>query len=725
MHRSVNLNIGGAFLLLVIFSQFSEAQVSMPNNLGAVYADSKITIDGVLDEKVWLDATHISNFTQRELYEGVPASERTEVAMAFNEDYLYIAVWCYDSEPGKLTAKELRRDFKYDLDDNIIVIIDTYHDKRNGFMFVTNPNAARADLQVFNNGGSVNPYWNGVWNVRTTRTSQGWFAEFEIPFYTLRYRTNVDEQIWGINFERNIRRKREQSRWQGWSRNNKIEQVNQAGTVTGLNRLVRKPFVEIKPYGIAGGEFTPEKNRGVANAGGDVNYLISPSYRLNLTFNTDFAQVEADQQQINITRFPLFFPELREFFLEGDDYFNMGFGGNRVIPFYSRRIGLNESFETVPIIAGARVLGKEQNRTLGLMSLQTAETDTDPTTNYTTASWRQDVGAQSIIGAMTTNKIENGRWHSTTGINGRYSTARFLGNRNLDVGGAFIQSYNTEEAFDPMAFAYRAYMSYPNDRINMFASTQRSPIPFDPEVGLMRRRNFRENYGQFNFRPRPKSRLMWIRQFEFTPLAITYTQYDDTKEIQSFEYQFRFLGFDTRKGEKLGLNYRRLAEGLINDFTITQDVVIPAGTYWWNQFDLEFSTFAGRTFSLNTSVVIGDFYNGISTQNRTEVLWRAGKNITTSFRYEKNIVDLPYGNFETDLIGSRTEYALNPNAFGSVLAQWNSSQNEFNFNFRLQIIPKIGTDIYLIVNQIYNTNNARWAAERGTVLCKLIWRFVV
>lgn len=717
--------IGAVILLLSFMPHFAKAQVSFPNNMGAVYTDRAISLDGNLDEDVWRTAPRIANFTQRELHEGMAASERTEVAIAYNGDYLYIAVWCFDSEPEKLTAKELRRDFKYELDDNIIIIFDTYRDKRNGFMFVTNPNGARADLQVFNNGGSVNTFWNGVWDVRTTRTEQGWFAEFEIPFYTLRYSTNVDEQIWGINFERNIRRKLEQSRWQGWNRNNRIEQVNQAGTLTGLDKLVRKPFVEIKPYGIAGGEFTPDKDRGVANAGGDINYLISPAYRLNLTFNTDFAQVEADQQQINITRFPLFFPELREFFLEGDDYFDMGFGGNRILPFYSRRIGLNDSFETVPIIAGARVLGKEQNRTLGLMSLQTAETDTDPTTNYTTASWRQDVGSQSIIGAMTTNKIENGRWHSTTGINGRYSTPHFLGNRNLDVGGAFIQTYNTDEVFDPMAFAYRAFISYPNDRINIFASTQRSPAPFEPEVGLMRRRNFRENFGQFNLRPRPKNKLMWIRQFEFTPAAVTYAQYDDTKDIQSFEYQFRFLGFDTRKGERLGLNYRRIAEGLINDFTISPGVIIPTGTYWWNQFDLDFATFTGRTLSFNTRIVVGDFYDGTSTQNRTEVLWRAGKNITTGLRYEKNIVALPYGSFETDLIGSRTEYSINPNAFGSVLAQWNSAQNEFNFNFRLQVIPKIGTDLFLIVNQVYDTTTGSWIAERGTILCKLIWRFVV
>jgi hypothetical protein len=713
------------FLLSALCTHLTKAQVSLPNRLQAFYTEERITLDGALDEQTWQQAIRISNFTQRELFADQPATERTEVAIAYNEDFLYIAAWCYDSNPNELTAKELRRDFNYNIDDNFTVVIDTYRDKRNGFMFVTNPNAARADLQVFNNGASRNVFWNGVWDVRVSRTAEGWFAEFEIPFYTLRFRNQEEVQEWGINFERNVRRKREQALWQGWSRNNRIEQVNQAGTLTGLDRLRGKRFIEIKPYGIAGGEHTENRNRGVANAGGDINYLLSPTYRLNLTFNTDFAQVEADQQQINITRFPLFFPELREFFLEGDDFFDMGFGGNRIIPFYTRRIGLDDNREQVPIIAGARLLGKEQNRTLGFMSLQTAATDSDPTTNYTTASWRQDVGSQSIVGAMTTNKIAGNRWHSTTGINGRYSTARFLGNKNLDLGGAMIQTYNTEEGYDPMAFAYRFYANLPNDLINIFASTQRSPAPFNPEIGLMRRTNFRESFGMFNLRPRPKRYLMWIRQYEFTPVGITYTQYDDTRDIQSFEYQFRFFGIDTRKGERLGINYRRIAEGLISDFALGSGVVIPAGTYWWNQWDVDFRTFTGRTLSIDTRVLWGEFYTGSTFQGRTDVLWRATKYFTASLRYERNSIDLPYGRFDSDLIGSRVEYAINPNIFGTVLAQWNSAQGEFNFNFRLQVIPRIGTDFFLIVNQIYDTTTGAFVPERGTILGKLIWRFVV
>lgn len=712
------------FLLFMNLSAL--AQVSFPNSIHALHIpQNAINLDGNLDEEIWQKTTRINNFTQRELNFGEPGSEKTEVAIAYNDDYLYIAVWCYDSNPQNIIAKELRRDFNYELDDNFIVIIDTYHDQRNGFMFVTNPNAARADLQVFNNGGSINAFWNGVWNVKTTRTSLGWFAEFEIPFYTLKYRTGITEQKWGVNFERNIRHKREQVMWQGWSRDNRIQQVNQAGELKGLNELRNKQFVEIKPYTIGGGELLPKKNRTIGNVGGDINYLLSPTYRLNLTFNTDFAQVESDQQQINLTRFPLFFPELREFFLEGDDFFNMGYGGNRIFPFYTRKIGLSDKLQPVPIIAGARILGKESNSTVGLMSIQTADALGQASTNYTTGSWRQDIGRQSFIGAMTTNTYNNSHWHTTTGINGRYSTAKLFRNKNFEFGGAFIKTYNSDSGYQQDAYAYRAFVNYPNDKLILFASTQQSPKGFNPEVGLQLRKNFREDFALISLRPRPKNHLKWIRQFEFSPMMLTHTQYNDTRAMQSFEYICQFLGFYTRSGEEFRMDYRYIGEGLINDFFIAEDIVIPKNNYWWRQFESEFRTFRGRTFSIITRLIWGDFYNGNALRNRSEIFWRTGKYLNTSVRYEYNEINLPGGSFTTHLIGNRIEYAISPNAFGSMLTQWNTAQKELNLNFRLHIIPKIGTDFFFIINQVYDTKSGMIDPKRGTILGKLVWRFAV
>ncbi len=715
-----------ALIIVILITCWKlQAQDTINNKLQAQFIDEPIKIDGNLNKLVWKNASKISDFTQRELIQGAKSTEKTEVAILFSNDKMYVGIWCYDNQPKEIIAKENKRDFNYNIDDNFIFIIDTYNDKRNGFMFVTNPNGARADLQVFNNGGSTNIFWNGVWNVKTTVNSEGWFAEMEIPLYTLKYRADIKEQVWGINFERNIRRKREQVRWKAWNRNNRIEQVNLAGELHGLNQLSNKKFVEIKPYAIGGGERANSKIRPVGNLGGDVNYLITPTYRLNLTFNTDFAQVEADQQQVNITRFPLFFPELREFFLEGEDYFNFGFGGNRIIPFYTRKIGLNEQRQTVPIIAGARILGKENRQTLGLMSLQTAETPSQLSTNYTTASWRQDIGKQSVIGAMTTHKIDKNAWHSTTGVNGRYSTSKFLGNKNLDIGGAYIQSHEHDTTFNRQAYAYRAFVHYQNDFLTIFASNQKSPAAFNPEMGLMRRRDFKESFALINLKPRPKNWLKWIRQFDFVPTGLTYTQYNTDNSVQSFEYQIRYLGFETKKGEKIGLDYKIMAEGLKDSFSISEGVLIPDSTYWWRQYEFEISTFTGRTLSMYNKFITGQFYDGKSLQTTSEVLWRANKHFNLLVRYNHNNVRLPSGSFQINLLSTRLEYAVNPMVFGSVLSQWNSAADEFSMNFRLQVIPKVGTDFYFIVNQIYDTSSGGFNHIRTTVLGKLVWRFML
>ncbi|MCC5917615.1 MAG: carbohydrate binding family 9 domain-containing protein [Cryomorphaceae bacterium] len=730
----------GFFLMLgMLFPfRFTYAQISSPNQLQAYFTEEVIKMDGRLNEPAWMLAQRISNFTQRELEEGNAATEKTEVAVVYTDRNLYIGVWCYDSEPDKIIAKEMKRDFNDNLDDNVKIIIDTYNDKRNGFLFIVNPNGARADLQVFDNGSSVNRFWNGVWDVRVTRTEEGWFAEFEIPLSTLKFRNDKEDinRIWGFNVERNIRRKREQVFWQGWSRDANIQQVNRAGKLTGLNRLRNRRFVEFKPYGIGGGSNVADNVfRRQGNMGGDVNYLLSPTYRLNVTVNTDFAEVESDQEQINLTRFPLFFPELREFFLEGQDYFDFGFGGNRIIPFYSRQIGLDEDRNPVPMLGGVRLLGKEGGSTMGLMSIQTGATESEPMTNYTVGSWRQDVLDQSTVGFMTVNKITDEGWHTTTGGNFRYATDKFLGKRNLNIGGAYIHTFNSRGEFQRDAFAYRSYLAYPNDKINVFASMQRSPQNFNPEVGLQRRQNFQEYFAQVLYRPRPKSTgaLSWIRQWDFTPGQLTYTIYNDTRFIQSFLYEIRPFGFFTRSGEYFNFMIDRHAEGLIEDFIIyrkdegaeTRQVVIDKGEYWYTRYRFQAGTFGSRTLSGDVRFSFGEFYGGSSTQQVWSARWRTSAYLTVSTSVEWNNVNLPDGSFSNQLLGTRFEYALNPRVFGLIYAQINQDRDLFIFNFRLQWIPIIGADFFFIVNHIVNTSEVQLIEPQTQILGKLIWRFVL
>jgi len=303
---------------------------------------------------------------------------------------------------------------------------------------VINPNGAFAEVLITDEGSGVNEDWNCVWHIKTKITDEGWFAEIAIPFSSLKF-SNQSEQIWGINLERNIRRKNEQVLWQGWSRDYSLKKISQAGKLIGLKDIAGKKLYKIKPY-ITGGfeKETDEKLKYVKRIGGDFNYLVSPTMKLNFTLNTDFSQVESDKVQINLSRFSISYPEKRDFFLEGKDIFEFNVGSNSET-FYTRRIGIHERKE-VPIIGGARLTGKANKTNIGLLSIQTAQKDTLPTTNYSVIRLKQDVLGQSNIGMIVTAKNSNEHYNYVYGMDANYVTSRIFGDKNLKVGGAISQS---------------------------------------------------------------------------------------------------------------------------------------------------------------------------------------------------------------------------------------------------------------------------------------------
>ncbi|HGY56978.1 MAG TPA: hypothetical protein ENK44_14820 [Caldithrix abyssi] len=711
------------FLFIGVFSVFSAAQVSEPHILRAVFTTESIDVDGHLSESVWQNAPRISNFTQRELNENQPATERTQVAAVYDTDNLYFAVWCYDSQPEKIVAQKMKRDFDYDTEDNFEIIIDTYHDKRNGYLFVTNPNGARFDALVQNNGQQFNRSWDGVWNVKTTLTGEGWFAEFVIPFSTLKFGTGK-KQVWGINFERNIRRKREQVLWQGWSRDSELEQVARAGILEGIEGVSSVTLVEIKPYGLAGTEHKPDAgNTGVYNLGGDVNYLITPTLKLNLTLNTDFAQVESDRLQVNLTRFSLYYPEKREFFLEGKSYFDFGLGRS-IQPFYSRRIGLAPDHSTIPIIGGARVIGKEGMNTLGGMSIQTASAqDTIPSTNYTVLRWKRDIWKQSTIGFMGVNKWEPGRINTVYGGDFLYSSSNLFGDKTFMVGGALAQSY-TSDRDKKTGLAHRIFLDFPNDFIDFSAIWDRAEESFNPEVGFLRRENYQMIMMDLRIKPRPKF-LPFIQKFVFKPFDFNYYINDSTHELQSLWSEFRPLGFTTKSGEFFEANIQRRAENLTEDFEIHDGIVIPKGEYWFTRYELQFETFDGRPVSAFLFYQWGDFYDGTRTEWFIRSTVQLNKHLSFKLDYTQNFIHLPAGSFAVNEFGGRMDMAITPDLFGAVFGQWNDEEETALINFRINWIPTPGTNFYFVVDQAIDTRRHTIKLTDTTILTKLIWRFVL
>jgi hypothetical protein len=709
----------GLMVLIILSGAWPlEAQHSQPDVLKALKIESAIKLDGILDEPDWAKAQSISNFTQRELSENTPVTERTEVAVLYNQTELYIGVWCFDSEPSRIIAQKMKWDFDTSTDDNFEIVLDTYGDRRNAYFFAVNANGSQGDSLIMDNGRKVNFDWNGVWYVAAVKTDLGWFAEIRISFSTLKF-SPAAEQTWGVNFERNIRRKREQVLWQGWSRDSSLEQVNRAGTLIGLQGLTRMRVFEFRPYALGGAEKSREATaRTTSDLGLDFNYIINPTVKMDFTVNPDFAQVESDAMIVNLTRFSISLPEKRLFFLEAQNFFDFPLGQAR--PFYSRRIGIYRGQET-PILGGARFLGKTNRTTLGVMVLQTEKTDITNAKSFSLVRWQQDIGEQSSVGLMAIGAAQAGRFNGTGGVDALYSTSKLFSDKNFQIGGAFAATYTSDREVSTGS-AHRLFLSYPNDLIEFDASWERAGKDFNPEVGFLSRTSYQIFGAKWRINPRP-SFLPWVQKFQFKPIELSYYIDDVTHKMQSVYMEFRPLGLFLKSGEVLEINIQRNAESLTEDFEIRDGHVIGAGRYWTTRGEIQFETFDGRPLVFGTGVNWGKFYDGSSTEWSGDFAWKPNKYYGLGLSYQRTDIKLPASGFTIDEIVGRMNFSLTPKLFGAVFAQWNNDENEILFNFRVTWIPKPGANVYFVLNQFGETLNPRWRLNKTVAMIKLVWYF--
>ncbi len=708
-----------AALLIVSVSGPASAQTSSPDKIQALRIESPIKLDGILDEKAWATASHISNFTQRELVENAPATERTEVAVVYNGRDLYIGVWCFDSQADQIVAQKMKWDFDYGTDDNFEVVIDTYGDRRNAYFFAVNPNASQADSLIRDNGRTTSSDWNGVWYVAATKTDKGWFAEIRIPFSTLKFRAAA-AQTWGINFERNIRHKREQVRWQGWSRDSSLGQISRAGTLEGLSDLARMGIFEFRPYAVAGAEkerALPAVKR--ADLGLDFSYLVNPTVKMDFTVNPDFAQIESDQMIVNLTRFSISYPEKRQFFLESQSFFDFSLG--RAKPFYSRRIGISQGQET-PILGGTRFLGKMGGTTLGAMVLQTSRTDFANSTNFSLVRLKQDLGEESSVGLLAIGSVQSGHFNGTGGFDALYSTSKLFGDKNFQLGGAFAATY-TSGREDASGSAHRLFVNFPNDLVDFSGSWERAGLGFNPEVGFLSRTSYQLFDTELSISPRPKF-LPWVKQMEFKPLELSYYIDDITHEMQSVYMEFRPLGLSLKSGDSFEFNIQRNAENLTEDFEIRDGFLIPAGRYWTNRGEFQVETFDGRPVVGAFGVNWGKFYDGSSTEWEADLAWKPSRHFSASASYQRTDIRLPAGAFAVDEVIGRLNISLTPRLYGSVFGQWNNDDDEVLFNFRVTWIPKPGAVFYFVFNEFGDTLDPRaWRMNKTVAMVKFVWYF--
>ena len=690
-----------------------------------------IRLDGVLDEAVYETVPAITGFIQQVPDIGAPATERTEAWILFDETNVYVSARVWDSAPeSQWVANEMRRDTsQLRQNDTFTAFFDTFYDRRNGFNFYTNPLGARADQQ-FTNEGNPNGDWNPVWDVRTGRFEGGWTVEMEIPFKTLRYRSEPPH-IWGLQLRRAIRRKNE---WVyltrlplsagGGSGSGGIFRVSAAGTLVGIEPPPASRNVEIKPYAIGG---TTQDAGSAASRNGDygldVKYGITQNLTADFTWNTDFAQVEVDEQQVNLTRFNLFFPEKREFFLEGRGIFGFarggvggGFGGfsrggqggffgglNAPTLFYSRRIGL-QGREVVPIVGGGRVTGKIGQFDVGALNIladqvvPTASTPGVQGTNFTVARVRRDIFRRSSIGGIFTNRSVSLSGDGASRAYGVDATLAFF--ESLQMLGYYARTDTPGRV--GRNTSYQAQFDYAADRYGLQVDHLLVEDNFVPEVGFVRRDNFRRTYVQGRFSPRPRS-FESIRQFRLQG-SVDYILTADAMQIETRQNQLQF-STELESSDQFGVIVNENYELLHEPFSPGPDVTIPVGPYGFT--DMEFRYVAGQQRRMNGSVAVrrGGYFNGDITtleltQGRIAILPQMSIEPTIS----RNWISTPYGSFRTDLAFARINYAFNPRMFFSGLVQYNSANDTVSSNLRFRWEYSPGSELFVVYTEDRDSN---------------------
>ncbi|MBZ5560624.1 MAG: carbohydrate binding family 9 domain-containing protein, partial [Acidobacteriia bacterium] len=621
--------------------------------VNAVETQDAITLDGVLNEEVWRRAPAAADFVQAEPHEGQPASERTEVRVVFDRDALYLGVRCFDATPSALIVNDIRKDFTPGEQDSFEVLLDTFADRRNGFVFVVNPAGAKSDTQIANEGRDVNTSWDAVWAVATTRDAEGWTAEIRIPFKTLRFEPGTNH-LWGVNFSRRIRRKNEVDYWSAVPRVYNLYRAGLGGTLTGLPDASQGRNLRIKPW--IAGDTTRAVGAPSFDAGGhvglDVKYGVTPSLTLDVTVRPDFAQAEADEQQVNLTQFSLFYPEKREFFLENSGTFYFGdipresrLGNVRfaapeeeMLLFFSRRIGLTSSGEAIPIQAGGRLTGRAGVYGVGLMTIQTESTATAPGDNYTVLRGRRDVLGTSDIGGifLSRQSTASGDYNRVYGVD-----ANFRFHRALSINSFFAKS-DTPGVTDGQ-LAGKASVSWNANFLHTQYSFLTVGDNFRDDVGFIKRTGIRKHFADVGVHPHARANIYTDQQ---------------NAEVSHTNHAAFSVFLENGGNIEFALNPR--FERIVTPFKVRPDQSFAIGSYDWNEYELLVETNHSAKASLSLDLTTGGFWTGTQKSTKLGVIVRPSYHLTFDTALQRNDISLPFPmhDFVTNLVTSRIGYAF-------------------------------------------------------------------
>ena len=693
------------------------AQDREPESAPAIAAaripsSASIRIDGILDEPSWQAAATATGFRQREPDNGLPATERTEVRVLYDANRLIVGATLHDSEPDGILGNQMQRDQSFGADDRFIVTLDTFEDGRNGYLFQTNPLGALLDglVSASSNsnddsqrefGGALNQSWDGIWTVRVRRSGDGWTVEMEIPFSTL----NFDPALtsWGINFQRTIRRKAEETVWTGYRRNEGVANMSNAGRLDDLSGMSQGIGLDIKPYIV--GNLSRAPGRGAADqiASGDVGidvlYNVTPALRATLSVNTDFAETEVDDRQVNLTQFPLFFEEKRDFFLQGANYFDFAREiGNQVTPFFSRRIGLDADGVPQPIDFGAKLTGQAGLFDIGALQVRTRDTAGQPGANFSVVRMRRRIGEESYAGVLYTrrdDRIAGAPGLQTAGIDSVLRTSRFLGRKTIEWSNWLLWTTNPLDTGGNIARGSR--LAFPNDPFYFDFSYRELQENYDPAVGFLQRRGVRRYNPEVGYTWRFGNHP-WIQSLQ---VEIDWDFLYDTDNRRVAETkQLKPLTVVFADGSEFVYEVHPTYERLERDFEISDGVTLPAGAaYNFTRHEIGGSMSDRYPVSVGAEMTRGTFFSGTNDEYQIDVRVRPRPGLSLAFEGQRNVLRLAEGDFATTVVRATANTQFSPWLSLQNNLQYDDVSRSLGWQMRFRWIQRPGNDVFFVYTQ--------------------------
>ncbi len=694
---------------------------------------SPIQLDGKLDEPAWKESEALE-LAQQSPKAGAPSPYKTAVRILRSGNRLYIGFECTDPDPSLIAVHTMRRDGDVLGDDTVSIVLDTYGDRRTAYFFRVNAAGARVDGLIAGPEQATLD-WDGIWDAATARTPGGWSAEIMIPANTLAFEDGRDR--WGINFERNIARDRTVLRWTSPTLDSSLFDMSRAGALTGVADLSQGKGFEFSPFtvGRVRTDFRQPNRVWIGQPGADITWRITPRLAAVFTANTDFAETEVDSRQLNVTRFPLFFPERRSFFLEGANQFEFGLGlQSFFIPFFSRRIGLLGG-EQIPIEGGVKLNGRIGKWNVGLLDVQTRDKyssdlgSTVPATNLFAARVSYDLTPKLRIGAIATNGNPDGVSRNTlVGFDAVWRTSTFLGNKNFLVGAWTAASFSDRfKSGNKTGWGFE--VDYPNDRWDCFTSVNQFGESLDAGLGFLPRPGTRRFDASCEFKPRPAKDgpFRWIRQ-EFAEHRF-YRVTNYLGQTESWRFFWAPINVRLESGDRFEFNWVPWYEFLPQPFEVANGVTLPVGGYQFTRFRGEFETSPHRRWEFGTTTWFGSFYNGRLLQQSNYLRftdrkghWQAG------LSSEQNFGRLAQGSFVQRLMQLNLVYAFHPNLSWSSFLQYDTGSQNVGNNMRLRWTVKPGNDIFLVWNRswqrlLLTRSDLNVIPDKDILAVKIRWTF--